>query len=86
MTTHVDDHPLLIATFDLFRDHQSHTLRAVIEGLNVPESAAMAALERLERLDVLVRSRGGTGVPVWKRRSEAATSRFVSSDGDRGTR
>jgi DNA-binding GntR family transcriptional regulator len=70
-----DDHPLLIAVYDLFRDHRPQTVHDVIEELNVSESAAVAALERLEQLGVLVRSRGGTGTPVWKRHPEANASR-----------
>jgi Mn-dependent DtxR family transcriptional regulator len=85
MTTHVDEQPLLIATFDLFRDHQSYTLPTIVDELNVSESAALAALERLEHLDVLVRARAGTGTPVWKRHPEAETSRLVRPEGDRPT-
>jgi DNA-binding MarR family transcriptional regulator len=85
MTPHVNEQPLLIATFDLFRDHQSHTLRSITDKLNISESAAMAALERLEQLHVLVRSRGGTDTPVWKRHPEAGRSPFVRSDCDRQT-
>jgi hypothetical protein len=85
MTTTLEEQPLLIATFDLFRNHQPHTLRAVTDGLNVPESAAMAALEQLEQLNVLVRARGGTDTPVWKRHPEAKTSRFVHPETDRST-
>ncbi|WP_380677050.1 hypothetical protein [Salinigranum sp. GCM10025319] len=65
MNSPPDDPPLLIAVSDLFRGHRSRTLRSVAEQLNVSEPAAMAALERLERLNVLVRSRGGTDTPVW---------------------
>jgi DNA-binding FadR family transcriptional regulator len=75
MTT---DPPLLITTYDLFRDHQCHTLRSVVEELKVAEPAARESLERLEALDVLVRARGGTGMPVWKRHSQAEDNLLAS--------
>jgi Mn-dependent DtxR family transcriptional regulator len=80
MNSTPDDHPLLIAVSDLFRDHRSRTRRSVAEQLNVSEAAAMTALERLERLNVLVRSRGGTDTPVWKLRPRS-TEDHVSFGG-----
>lgn len=80
MNSPSDDHPLLIAVSDLFRDRRSWTLRSVAEQLNVSEAAAMTALERLERLNVLVRSRGGTDTPVWKLRPRSIED-HVSFDG-----
>jgi hypothetical protein len=80
MSLMTDDSPAvppLITVLDLFRDYQSQTLESVVEQLNVSEAAAMAALERLEQSDVLVRSRGGTGTPVWKRHA-GATSRLLA--------
>jgi Mn-dependent DtxR family transcriptional regulator len=75
MTT---DPPLLIATYDLFRDHRPHTLPTVSEKLHVSESAARKSLERLEEVDVLVRTRGGTEMPVWKRHPRAENDLFAS--------
>lgn len=82
MTIPVDEQPLLIATFDPFRNHQSHTLRSLAEQLNVSEPVAEAALERLERVNVLVRTRGGTDAPVWKRHPEADTNPLVCDESD----
>lgn len=72
------DPPLLIATYDLFRDHQCHTLRRVAEKLRVSKPAAREALERLEHEDVLVQARGGTEMPVWKRHPESEDDLFAS--------
>ena len=71
-----DEPPLLIAVYDLFIDHRPRTLQSVVDTLNVSEEAAMSALERLEDLNVLVRTRGGTDVPVWKRHVDASKSLF----------
>ncbi len=71
MSAPSEDQPLLIAVYNLFRNHRPQTLQDVIAKLSVSESAAMAALERLEQSDVLVRTRGGTGMPVWKRHPRA---------------
>ncbi len=70
--------PLLLPVFDLFADCQPHTLCSVVERLNVGEAAAEAGLERLEALGVLVRTRGSTEMPVWKRHPEMGKSRFES--------
>ncbi len=67
MTSRSEDHPLLIAVLDLFADDRPHTTRSVVDALNVSEDEALSALTRLEQLNVLVRSRGGTNMPVWKR-------------------
>jgi Mn-dependent DtxR family transcriptional regulator len=67
MSSSPEDQPLLIAVYHLFRNHRPRTLEDVVEELRVSESVAIAALERLEQSDVLVRARGGTGTPVWKR-------------------
>jgi DNA-binding Lrp family transcriptional regulator len=71
MNTSSDDCPLLITVLDLFEGHRPRTLRSVVETLNVSEDDAMAALERLEQLGVLVRTRGGTDTPVWKQKEGA---------------
>ncbi len=71
MTPSSTDCPLLITVLDLFEGHRPQTLQRVVEELNVTEDAALTALERLERRDILVRSRGGTGTPVWKARPGA---------------
>ena len=70
--------PLLIATYDLFRDHQCHTLRSVAEELRVCEPAARESLERLKHVQVLVRARGGTEMAVWKRHPQAEDNLFAS--------
>jgi Mn-dependent DtxR family transcriptional regulator len=65
------DDLLLITVLDLFiqnRHNRPRTLGTVARELNVPEETALSALERLERMDVLVRARGGTHTPVWKPR------------------
>jgi DNA-binding Lrp family transcriptional regulator len=65
------DAPLLIAVLDVFVDRchgRPRTLRTVAEELNVPEETALSALERLERMDILLRARAGTTTPVWKPR------------------
>lgn len=61
-----NDDPLLIAVLDLFSNHQSNTLDAVVEELHITEEAALGALKRLEERGILVRARGGTEIPVWK--------------------
>jgi DeoR/GlpR family transcriptional regulator of sugar metabolism len=69
MTPH--DAPLLIAVLDVFADRchgRPRTLRTVAEELNVSEETALSALERLERMDILLRVRGGTTIPVWQPR------------------
>lgn len=66
MTPTSNDCPLLIAVIDLFCDHRPQTLRTVVNELNIPEEAALEALERLEDQKVIVRARGGTDTPVWK--------------------
>lgn len=82
MTTPSDDHPLLIAVFDLFRDHRPQTLSTVVDTLNVSEPVAMEALERLEQLDLLVRTRGSTSTPVWKRDLRARHNPFAIQETD----
>lgn len=77
MSSPLDDQSLLTAVCHLFSTHRPRTLPDVIEELSVSESAAMAALERLEASDVLVRALGGTGTPVWKRRPGANENRFT---------
>ncbi len=62
------DNLLLIAELDLFtqnRQDQPRTLRTVADELNISEETAVAALERLEGMDVLVRVQGGTTTPIW---------------------
>lgn len=77
MSSLPEDQPLLIAVYHLFGNHRPRTLDDVIEELRVTESAAMAALERLEQAGALVRARGGTGMPVWKRHPRANRSGFT---------
>ncbi|MFC7203216.1 hypothetical protein ACFQJC_06795 [Haloferax namakaokahaiae] len=67
MTTSTADHPLLITVADQFTDHDPRTLPAIVSALNVSERAALAALERFERMDVLVRTSDETGTAVWRR-------------------
>ena len=82
MTVSATEQPLLITAFDPFRDCQSHTLRSIADRLNISEPAALAALERLERLGVLVRARGGADTPAWERHPEAETSPLVRDESD----
>lgn len=72
MTAPSENHPLLIAVLDLFADHHPQTVASVVDALNVSEDEALTALTRLEQLDVLVQSRGGTRTPVWKQHPDAS--------------
>lgn len=64
-----NDDPLLIAVLDLFSNHQSNTLDAVVDELHITEEAALKSLKRLEERGVLIQTRGGTETPVWKPKS-----------------
>jgi len=63
MSIPVTQQPLLITAFDPFKDNQSHTHRSIADRLNISEQAALAALERLEGLSLLVCVRDGTDAP-----------------------